>query len=433
MVDAVPRFQRRLFRGLVMALAAAAVTAAAPAAGPASPFGRPAPGSAGTALPAVSGAASGMRTYASHHYTIHSDLTRDEVRLFAVHMDAVFRAFERRFAGFEPRGREPMPLYLFRTEADYQSFLADRQIDGANSAGMFFVGPAGRGLAVYVEGLPRSKVFATLQHEGFHQFAYDYLGADLPIWLNEGLAQYFEAGVIVGQELRTGMTDSFALHAVQAAVREGRTLPFREILTDTPEAWSRRLTTEPDRARMAYAQSWSMAYFLIHGSGGRYRPRLDDYLRRLNNGHRAGDAFAAAFGDDVDAFDRAWRRDVLTLQPDPVNTAADRMTFLAQSLLFLTANEQPIPADLDALEATLRRLQYRATWRSHGLERQFAGLDNDLYYYRLSNGSQARFQLLEPVRLDLLPRITAPGLQPEPTLMWLRDGDGELVCEIVYR
>lgn len=432
MADAMDWHPRRVLRGLAITLTVSAA-AAAFAAGSASPFGQPPVRASGSMVSSLSAVVGGMKTYASRHYTIYSDLRRDETREFATHMDAMFRAFERRFAGFAPRNREPMPLHLFRTEAGYQSFLADRQIDGTNSAGMFFVGPTGRGLAVYVEGLPRSKVFATLQHEGFHQFAYDYLGTDLPIWLNEGLAQYFEAGVIVGRELRTGMTDSFALHAVQAAVREGRTLPFRELLADTPEAWSRRLATEPDRARMAYAQAWSIAYFLIHGGDGRYRPRLDDYLRRLNKGQRAGDAFVAAFGDDVDAFDRAWRREVLTLEPDPVNTAADRMTFLAQSLLFLVANEQPIPADLDALEATLRRLQYRATWRSHGLERQFGGRDSELYYYSLSNGSQARFQLLEPARLDLLPRITAPGLKPEPTLGWLRDDNGELVCEITYR
>jgi hypothetical protein len=424
---------------LALGLLAAAMVGTATGAGPADPFGRQADlgdrASRRTMYPyAADGArVGGIKTYTSRHYTIHSDLERGAVQEFAAHMDAVFRAFERRFAGFQPRSREPMPLYLFRTEGGYHAFLAGRRIDGANSAGMFFVGPDGRGLAVYVEGLPRSKVFGTLQHEGFHQFAYDYLGSDLPIWLNEGLAQYFESGVIVGQELRTGITDSFALHAVQAAIREGRVLPFREILTDTPTIWSRRLASEPERARLVYAQSWSMAYFLVHGSEGRYRPRLDDYLRRLNGGSRPGEAFVAAFGSDVDAFERAWRHEVLALQPDPVNTAADRMTFLAQALLFLTANEQPIPSDLDALETTLWRLQYQATWRSHGLERQFAGRDGTLYYYSLPNGSPARFRLLEAAGVDLLPRITAPGLHPEPTVIWARDDQGDLVCDIVYR
>jgi hypothetical protein len=411
---------------LLAALLAADTAVASP---PNNPFARAGSSSAAARV----GLGNGTRAYTSHHYTIHSDLDRHAVREFASHMDAVFRAFERRFARFEPRSRNPMPLYLFHTEAAYQDFLRSRQIDGANSAGMFFVGPRGRGLAIYVEGQPRSKILATLQHEGFHQFAYDYFGPDLPIWLNEGLAQYFETGVIIGHELRTGMTDSAALHAVQAAVREGRTLPFRELLTDSPERWSRRLAAEPDRARLAYAQSWAMAYFLIHGGDGRFRPRLDDYLRQLNSGSHPDEAFVTAFGNDVDAFERAWRRYVLTLEPDPVNTAADRMAFLAQSLRFLYANQQPIPTDLDELEATLRRLQYRATWRSHGLERQFSGHDSSLYYYNLPNDSPARFQLLEPAADDLLPRITAPGLAPEPTVTWSRDARDDLVSDILYR
>lgn len=374
-----------------------------------------------------------LNTYASAHYVIHTDIPRDEVRRFATHMDAVFRAFERRFAGFESRDRDPMPVYLFQAEAGYHAFLATQQINAANSSGMFFTGPTGRGLAVYVEGQPRSKVFATLQHEGFHQFAYDYLGRDVPIWLNEGLAQYFETGVIVGSELRTGMTDSFALEAVQNALRQGKAVPFDELLADTPATWHTRLSKDPDRARLAYAQSWSMAYFLVHANEGRYRPPLDDYLHRLSKGAPPTATFAEVFGSDIVAFERVWRRYTLTLKPDPVNAATDRMTFLAQSLLFLAGNDYPLPGDLDDLETTLRRLQYRATWRMNGLERQYAGTDRWMFSYHLPNGASSRFRLLEPARGDLPPRITAPGLIPEPTVVWSRGPQGSLVSDIVYR
>ncbi len=374
-----------------------------------------------------------LHTYSSRHYTIHTDLDREQVRLFAVHMDAVFRAFERRFASFQARSRQAMPLYLFETESAYHAFLATQQIDATNSSGMFFTSTRGRGLAVYVEGQPRSKVFATLQHEGFHQFAHDYLGSNLPIWLNEGLAQYFEAGIIVGHELRTGMTDSFGLEAVQAAVREGRVIAFDELLADTTTAWNRRLSSDPQRARLAYAQAWSMAYFLIHAEDGRYRPRLDEYLRRLSDAAGIHEAFSLVFGDDLTAFERVWRRYVLELRPDPVNTATDRMTFLAQSMLFLAANEYPLPANLDELQTTLGRLQYHATWRMNGMERQYTGRDQGMYTYQLPTGASARFRLLEPARSDLPPRITAPGLVPEPTVIWTRGTDGRLVSDIIYR
>lgn len=59
--------------------------------------------------------------------------------------------------------------------------------------------------------------------------------------------------------------------------------------------------------------------------------------------------------------------------------------------------------------------------------------DPDLYRYVRHNGSAGLFRLLEPARDDLPARITAAGLRPEPTLVWSRDNDGNLVQDIEYR
>ncbi|MCC7407705.1 MAG: hypothetical protein IT442_06510, partial [Phycisphaeraceae bacterium] len=127
-----------------------------------------------------------LRPQRSNYYQIFTNLPPDEAQIYATHMDQVFAAYERRFNAFEERSTGPMPLYLFRSRQDYQAFLKLQQIDGENSGGMFFVCPTGRGLATFVGDQPRAKVFATLQHEGFHQFADKYIGPNLPIWINEG-------------------------------------------------------------------------------------------------------------------------------------------------------------------------------------------------------------------------------------------------------
>ena len=41
-------------------------------------------------------------------------------------MDTVFDQYEERFRDFHARSQSQMPLYLFRTEAEYQSFMADQ-------------------------------------------------------------------------------------------------------------------------------------------------------------------------------------------------------------------------------------------------------------------------------------------------------------------
>ncbi|MEM9754039.1 MAG: hypothetical protein AAF916_11740, partial [Planctomycetota bacterium] len=77
--------------------------------------------------------------FASRHYHIHTDLTREQTVPFGRHMDAVYDAYLRRFEGFTAQRHDPMPLYLFATEAEYQSFLTDLGIRGKHSGGMFFV------------------------------------------------------------------------------------------------------------------------------------------------------------------------------------------------------------------------------------------------------------------------------------------------------
>ena len=71
--------------------------------------------------------------------------------------------------------------------------------------------------------------------------------------------------------------------------------------------------------------------------------------------------------------------------------------------------------------------------KTHGLTIEMAATDPDLYRYQRHDGSTGQFRLLEATRNDLPPRITAPGLRPEPTLVWSRDADGKLVQDIEYR
>ena len=108
----------------------------------------------------------------SRNYTIYTDLSPSDVRPFARHMDTVFDQYKRRFRGFTSRDKRQMPLYLFQTQEGYLLFLASHGIDGRNTGGMFFVHREIQGLATFVSDGDRLHTLRTLQHEGFHQFAY---------------------------------------------------------------------------------------------------------------------------------------------------------------------------------------------------------------------------------------------------------------------
>ncbi|MFW6336839.1 MAG: DUF1570 domain-containing protein [Phycisphaeraceae bacterium] len=382
-----------------------------------------------------------LATFRSRHYTIHSDLRdRETLKTYGQHMDTVFRAFQHRFRDYRPRHDQQMPLYLFRTRDGYQNFLGKHGIDANNSGGMFFVVKDARGLATWTSGRGREAVFEVLQHEGFHQFAWNYLGSDLPIWINEGLAQYFEDGVIVDGRFKTGFADAQRIRLLKDAFASGRGPHVREVLDIDDETWRRTLTTDARASERLYAQAWSVVYFLIHGDGERYRKHLATYLKLVSRkadsrrgNQQAGDAFRAAFRlTDLEPMQRRWSAFAKSQRPDPVTLATDRMAFLAAGMRWMHEQGKPMPEKLDELKQTLQNASFRLIRRSHHGSYELRAQDPTLYGYEMRSTFKP-FELLAPSASGLPPRIIAQGLDPEPMVQWRRGDDNELVQTIEYR
>ncbi len=375
-----------------------------------------------------------LQQFRSKSYHIHTNLTRDEVREFGKHMDTVFDQYEARFRDFNARGKPYMPLYLFRTEQQYHDFMKTQDIDATNTGGMFFFSPKGQGLATWTQGRSRSQTFQVMQHEGFHQFAFNYIGQTLPTWINEGLAQYFEDAIIVEDKMTTGLANARRVEQVKLALKEGNAFRVEELVETVPDDWSNALRSDPDKAAILYAQSWSIVYFLIHGDDQKYQSAFGTYLRKVGTGRDSPTAYREAFGSsELDGLEKRWRSFASEQTPDPINQAATRMEFLGEALRYIYQNGEQTPRSLNQLRDTLQARHFVLTRKSHGITIEMDAQDPQLYRYERNNGTNGLFRLLEPARDDLPARITATGLRPEPTLVWTRDNDGNLVQDIEYR
>lgn len=375
-----------------------------------------------------------LQTHTSRAYTIYSDLPKDEVALYARHMDQVFAEYQSRFSSFRGKRTGPMPLYLFATQQGYMQFLAGHRIDGTNSGGMFFVQMGAQGLATFIEGSSRAEVFSVLQHEGFHQFAYNYIGGDLPVWVNEGLAQYFEDGIIVGKTMKLGISNQDRIDRVKAALAGNYPLNFDRLLTMSGGQWAANLQGDAKLAALQYAQSWSVVYFLIHGDRGKYRGPFEQYLQAVSQGRDSSRAFREAFrSNDTTEFRRRWEKFARDHEPDDFTTGLVRMRFLAAGLSYLHGKGETMPKTLDELKTRLQAVSFRITRSSHGMAQEFAAADDANFVYPRGKATPLPFQLLDPARDDLPPRIAAPGLKPEPTLVWMKDPGGELVSDVEFR
>ena len=109
-----------------------------------------------------------------------------------------------------------------------------------------------------------------------------------PRWLNEGLAVYLSVGYEAGDRA-----------AVEAAARDGELIPLDGLVGQFP--------TSASRFGLAYAESASAVDFLVRTHG---EDTMVSLVRSYAEGRTDDEAFEAAIGMDVAAFNDAWLADL---------------------------------------------------------------------------------------------------------------------------
>jgi hypothetical protein len=163
-----------------------------------------------------------------------------------------------------PPGSEPIHVHLFADEAAYHRHVA-QQFPGF---------PERR--AIFVETDVRLAVYAhwgdTVAEDLRHEVAHGYLHAsvrNLPLWLDEGLAEYFEVG-----RARQGLNRS---HVEYLCGQRG----VGGWQPDLPRL--ERLATAADMTQLDYAESWLWVHFLLSQEGDKAN-LLTAYLADLRSG-----------------------------------------------------------------------------------------------------------------------------------------------------
>lgn len=382
-------------------------------------------------MPAVFAGNPITRTLKSHHYQIHTNLPRSVVEPFAVRMDKIFNDYSQRFAGFHSNSNASgkMNLFLLATRKGYVQFMARQGINAKNSGGMFFVNSKQHGLATWALGRSKSQTFSVLQHEGFHQFVYNHIGTGLPQWINEGLAQYYQDGIMINGRLQLGLANARRLKLVKSAIKNKRFVRLKKLVTISNRSWAEILNTQPQVSNIMYAQSWSAVYFLIYADGGQYKQSFLKYLHLVAAGTKSKMAFKQAFGtNNFKAVQRQWIGYVKNQQPSPISIAINRLQFLGAGMKYIITRQHQMPHSLDDLR---RMLSGFYTVRSlEGITIK-QSVSSEMFRYKTSNGQIKTFKMVQ--QRGLPPALTAADLNPQVALTWTRDRQGNLETNIIFR
>ena len=108
---------------------------------------------------------------------------------------------------------------------------------------------------------------------------------DIPTWLNEGLAQYAE-----------GEVEEYQCEILNRAIKEDKLMSVRSLGASFP--------TDPEQARLAYAQSLSLVSYLVDTYGW---ANIRELLAVFKEGSTYDDALQEVYSFDIDGLEERWQ------------------------------------------------------------------------------------------------------------------------------
>lgn len=167
-----------------------------------------------------------------------------------------------------PGSDEPIYVYLFESPERFRAFL-EQAYTGLPERRAFFVQSDTRLMVLAHWG---ERVAEDLRHEVAHGYLHSVI-PELPLWLDEGLAEYAEV-----PRGRGGLHEPH-LRLLLAEHAAGRWRPCLERLE--------QLASMGDMTQLDYAESWAWIHLMLHADEGR-RLLLQGYLAHLRQSGAAG-------------------------------------------------------------------------------------------------------------------------------------------------
>jgi hypothetical protein len=283
----------------------------------------------------------GMVAIDTADYTVYSDLPRPILEEVLHRLEKLVVEYRERTESLSTNHDDrKLPLYLFSVRDDYID-QGGRQ----DSTGLF----DGEHLLAYVGTRPDARAWHVIQHEAFHQYLLGKLGYEVPVWLNEGLAEYFSESIYTGDGFVSGVVPAWRLKRLQESLKAQALLPMAELIEMSHVRWNAQLRQEN------YDMAWSLVQFLAHGDKGAYQDSMVRYVQEARTERLAARAFREIFGDARNVEDR-WKAYWLNYpEPEGKHTMAIAAVQTVCSFLARAELSRQVVKDMPQLEALARK------------------------------------------------------------------------------
>jgi len=229
----------------------------------------------------------------SKNFRFIGEISEDRIRREASKLEQFRESFRRAFPAIVGESSAPLTILIFKDAESFAPFkpVLENGSTDRHISGIFQSSGESNYIAFSISGNAGDEVSSeTIFHEYIHFLFKKYFQtADLPVWLNEGLAEYFQT-FRIKNERRAIFGEDRKNHL--QLLRQYKIFPLKTLSEIDYATFSK---TEISAKRLFYAQSWAVVYYLMRKTGGDLTARIENYLALIAAGKAREAAFEEAF------------------------------------------------------------------------------------------------------------------------------------------
>jgi tetratricopeptide (TPR) repeat protein len=188
----------------------------------------------------------------------------------------------------------PTYVYVFKDRFAFSPYLFHFQGKRVENLAGYILGEPW-GIYMAIDGDPRTDALHSVRHEYVHNLLHNNY-ARLPLWLDEGLAEFYGSFHMVDGEARVG--DPVVEHIEW--LRQNQIIPLRQLFAIDHHSKDYH---EGIRQGVFYAESWALTHYLLLGNPAR-RPQLSQMFKLIQAGATQQESFERAFGNGYEALEQ---------------------------------------------------------------------------------------------------------------------------------
>jgi tetratricopeptide (TPR) repeat protein len=226
----------------------------------------------------------------SPNFTVFSNSGEKEARRVADRFEQFRDMFQKSFPKLRLDLGRPLTIFAVKNEDSLKALLPGYwEVKGhAHPAGIYVTGEDRHFVAVRtnIEG---ENPYEVVYHEYTHAIMeLNFRG--LPVWLGEGLAEYFGNSTIRDNEVDIGRISAYHLQVL----RESKLIPIDTLLLADSES---PYYNEENRVSVFYAESWAMVHYLLLDPEARRQQLMQKFFAAWDTSGNQLEAAQQTFGD----------------------------------------------------------------------------------------------------------------------------------------